>query len=202
MPTVTFNLPDIHQGPGYLYVNVATPAVGSMLLVDSSGTPVGGGIFMGGSEGAATVHIGPSIEQVQIDQETAPVDAIMTAEAASIEIELKESAYQKITYGLANATFSSGSNPSLPAGAQNYELITVGGIKTVPQFSVALISPRRGTSNPTKNLVVCLYNAFAADAYQVGFTRKKETMWKVKFVGLAVESRPQFDRVAQYYRQT
>jgi hypothetical protein len=203
MPTFTITLPDIHQGPGFLWYNVQIPATGARLLVDANGNPTAGSpLPMGASEGAATFHMEAKIEEISIDQETAPVDAVMTAESAYIEVTLKESSLAKIGVALAHDTYSSGTDSGLPSGAQNYEQITVGGRVAVPQCAVALISPRRSFSNPGKFMVACLYNAYPHDPFQAGFTRTKEATYKVRFEGLAVLSRTQGDRVAQFYRQT
>jgi hypothetical protein len=203
MPSFTITVPDIHQGTGFLWYGVAVPAVGGLLLIDGNGNPVlGSPLPLGASEGASTFHLEAKIEEISIDQETAPVDSVMTAESAYIEGTLKESSLLKITKGLAHATYASGTDLGLPAGAQSYEELTVGGLLSVPQASVALISPRRGFTSPGKYLVACLYNAYPKEPFQIGFTRTKEAVYKVRFEGLAVLSRPQGDRVAQFYRQT
>ncbi|HKS97517.1 MAG TPA: hypothetical protein VJV74_15490 [Terriglobia bacterium] len=203
MPSFTITVPDIHQGPGFLWYNVQAPAAGARLLVDASGNPVGGApVPMGASEGAATFHMEAKLEEISIDQETGPVDVVMTAESAYIEVSLKESSLSKVAKALAHSSYSSGTDTGLPSGAQAYEEITVGGLVAIPQAPVALISPRRGFSSPGKFLVACLYNTYAKDPFQVGFTRTKEAVYKVRFEGLAVLSRAQGDRVAQFYRQT
>jgi hypothetical protein len=186
-----------------LWYGVAVPTTGNRLLVDASGNPMGGSpLPMGASDGAATFHMEAKIEEIAIDQETAPVDAVVTAESAYMEVTLKESALMKVAASLAHATYTSGTDSSLPAGAQNFEQITVGGLVRIPQAAVALVSPRRGFSSPGKFMVACLYNAYAKDPFQIGFTRAKEAVYKVRFDGLAVLSRAQGDRVAQFYRQT
>ena len=147
MAGFAITVPDIHLGTGFLWYGVQVPVAGARLLVDGSGNPLGGSpMCMGASEGAATFRMEAKIEEVSIDQETAPVDSVMTAESAYIEATLKESSLLKISKGLAHATYASGTDTGLPAGAQNYEQLSVGGIVTVPQASVALISPRRGFS--------------------------------------------------------
>lgn len=203
MPTATFNFPDIHQGSPYLYVLPGgPPAAGARLLVDISGNPIGAGqpFFMGSSEAPCTFHVEAKIDPIEIDQETAPVDAVMTAESASIEMTLKESDLLKVNIALAHSQYSAGTDTGLPAGQQNYQQITFGGLVCIPKYTVALISPRRCTNNQ-KNFVGCLYSAYASDPYAVSITRTKETMYKLKFVGLAVPSRPLGDRVGQWYRQ-
>lgn len=202
MPSFSVTVPDIHQGPGYLWYNVQAPPAEGRLLIDANGNPVSGSpIPMGASDGAATFNLEAKIGEISIDQETAPVDAVMTAESAYIEVTLKESSLAKISKALAHSTYSSGTDTGLPSGAQAYEQITVGGLVSVPQAPVALISPRRGLSAPGKFLVACLYSSYAKDPFQIGFTRTKEAVYKVRFEGLAVISRAQGDRVAQFYRQ-
>ncbi|HLW80044.1 MAG TPA: hypothetical protein VKU44_10650 [Terriglobia bacterium] len=203
MPSFTITVPDIQQGPGFLWYNVQAPAAGARLLVDANGNPTAGSpVPMGASDGAATLHFEAKLTEISADQETGPVDVVMSAESAYIEVSLKESSLAKVAKGLAHATYSSGTDTGLPTGAQAYEEITLGGLVAIPQAPVALISPRRGFTSPGKFLVACLYNAYAKDPFQVGFTRTKEAIYKVRFEGLAVLSRTQGDRVAQFYRQT
>ena len=203
MPTVNFNFPDIQCGSPYLFTLSQPPATGTRLLVDANGNPTGAGspFFMGSSEAPCTVHLSSKIELVQIDQETAPIDAIMTAEAAHIEMTLKESDLFKVNIALAHSQYSSGTDSGLPPGAQQYQMLTVGGLVTIPKYCIALVAPRRGTANPSKNFVLCLYSAVATDPYQVNFTRTKETMYKVKFESLSIPTRNIGDHVCQYYRQ-
>jgi hypothetical protein len=203
MPSFTVTVPDIHQGPGFLWYNVQAPATGGRLLIDASGNPTSGSpVSMGASEGAATFHMEAKLEEISIDQETGPVDVVMTAESAYIEVSLKESSLAKIAKALAHASYSSGTDTALPTGAQAYEEITVGGLVAIPQAPIALISPRRSFTAPGKFMVACLYNTYPKDPFQIGFTRTKEAVYKVRFEGLAVLSRTQGDRVAQFYRQT
>jgi hypothetical protein len=202
MPSFSISVPDIHQGPGYFWYDVQAPPAGGRLLIDADGSPVDGSpIPMGASDGVATFNMEAKIAEIDIDQETAPVDAVMTAESAYIEITLKESSLAKIAKALAHSTYSSGTDTGLPSGAQAYEQVTVGGLVTIPQAAVALISPRRMFSAPGKFMVACLYSSYAKDPFQIGFTRTKEAIYKVRFEGLAVVSRAQGDRVAQVYRQ-
>ncbi|HUI42092.1 MAG TPA: hypothetical protein VL523_08995 [Terriglobia bacterium] len=203
MAIFTVTVPDIHQGTGLLWYGVDAPASGARLLVDANGNPLGGSpLPMGASDGAATFQMEAKVEELSIDQLTAPVDAVMTGESAYLEVTLKESALVKIAASLAHATYTSGTDTSLPVGAQTYEQITVGGAVRIPQAAVALVSPRRGFSAPGKFMVACLYNAYAKNPLQIGFSRTKEAVYKVRFEGLAVLSRAPGDQVAQFYRQT
>ena len=203
MPNVAFNFPDINQSTPYLYILQAPPATGTRLLVDTNGNPQGAGqpFFMGSSQAPCTLHISAKVELIEIDQETAPIDALMTSEMAYIEMELKESDLFKVQIALTNAQYTAGVDTGLPAGAQNYQMITTGGLVGLPKYCVALVSPRRGFVNPTKNFVACLYSAVATDPYQINISRTKETMYKVKFEGLSIPTRNPGDHVCQWYRQ-
>ncbi len=191
--------------------NTAPIALGAAWTEPTTGLTAGaalpaantsGGFAMGASEGAAKFQFKAKLEAVRIDQETAPVDLVMTAEDATLEATLKESSLAKIIKMLEHGTYSSGTDAGLPAGAQAFEEITVGGLVALPTAPLALISPRRGTANPTKYLVACLYKAYGFAELDLSYTRTKESVYIVQFQGLADLARAQGDRVAQFYRQT
>ena len=191
----------IHQGPGKLWLDVSVPAAGSRLLINASGEPQGGTpVFAGATEGAATVALAPKLETVTADQAAGPLDVVMTVEAESIEVSLKESDLAKLKHFIAHGTFTTGTDTGLPAGAQTYEEISFGGLVAIPRTSVAVISPRRDASG--KFVVSQLYQAYQAEAVQLPFQRGKETTYKVKFEGLADASRAVGDQVGKIYRQT
>jgi hypothetical protein len=190
----------IHQGPGRIWFNCAVPTVGNRLLIDASGEPTQGSpIEVGATEGAVTLALAPKLEQIMADQVAAPIDVVMTGEAESIEVTLKESDLAKLTHFVQHGTFGSGTDAGLPAGSQVYEEITFGGVIPIPQTSIAVISVRRDA--PTKYVVSQLYNAYQADAVSLPFARGKETTFKVKFEGLADPSRTNGDMVGRVYRQ-
>jgi hypothetical protein len=191
----------IHQGPGKLWLDVAVPASGNRLVIDSSGTPSAGSpVFAGATEGAATIVLTPKLEEINADQVAGPVDVVMTAEAASIEVTLMESDLAKLKNYIVNGSFSTGTDSTLPAGSQAYEEVSFGGLIAIPKTSVAVISARRDDSG--KFVVAQLYQAYQAEAVQVPFTRTKATTYKVKFAGLADPARSVGDQVGKIYRQT
>ena len=191
----------IHQGPGRLWLNVSVPASGSRLIINSSGDPTAGApIFAGATEGAATVLLAPKLEPIGADQVAAPIDVVMTGEAASIEVTLKESDLAKLKNFVVNGAYTTGTDTGLPAGAQAYEEIAFGGVLSIPKSSVAVVSPRRDATG--KFVVSQLYSAYQAEAIQLPFQRGKETTYKVKFEGLADGSRAAGDQVGKLYRQT
>ena len=199
MPSV--DATKIHQGPGKLWLNVSAPASGSRLLINSAGDPTAGSpIFAGATEGAATVLLAPKLDPVGADQVAAPIDVVMTGEAASVEVTLKESDLAKLKNFVVNGSYTTGTDTGLPAGAQAYEEIAFGGTMSIPKTSVAVVSPRRDSSS--KFVVSQLYSAYQAEAIQLPFQRGKETTYKVKFEGLADAARAAGDQVGKIYRQT
>lgn len=191
----------IHQGPGNLWLDVAVPVSGSRLVIDTSGVPTSGTpVFGGAIDSATTVTIGAQMNLVEADQISAPIDAIMTGELEEIEATMKESDFAKLKHYLQHGTYDADTDTGLPAGAQDYEELTFGGIIPIAKTSVAVISPRR--DDTTKFLVSQLYSAVQIEAIKLPFTRKKETMYGVKFTGLAVTTRAVGDQVGKIYRQT
>ena len=192
---------NIHQGPGDLWLDVGVPTTGNRLVIDANGNPTAGTpLFAGATDGASTMVLTPKLTEITADQVTGPVDVVLTGEAASIEVTLKESDLAKLKSYVVNGSFSTGTDSSLPAGSQAYEEISFGGLMAIPKTSVAVISARR--DSPGKFVVAQLYQAYQAQAVQLPYQRTKETTYKIKFEGLADPSRPVGDQVGKIYRQT
>ena len=190
----------IHQGPGKLWLDVSVPTSGNRLVIDAGGNPTAGTpLFAGATDGAATVVLTPKLEEINADQVSGPVDVVMTAEAADIEVTLMESDLAKLQNYVVNGSFTTGTDTTLPAGSQSYEEISFGGLIAIPKTSVAVISERRDA--PGKFVVAQLYQAYQAQAVQVPFQRAKITTYKVKFSGLADPARAVGDQVGKIYRQ-
>jgi len=193
---------EVHVGPGFLWVDIAVPAVGSRLLVDTDGIPLGGSPFgMGPGDGHATFHASAKEELIQADQVTAPIDKVMTAESAYVEFSLKSSAFTKLVKFLGHATYAAGTDAGLPAGAQVYEQLTFGGLIAYSSRGVAVISPIRGYSSPGKFEVAVLYSTKGVSILERQYTRTKEVIVKGRFDGLAITTRTSGDQVGSVYRQ-
>lgn len=190
----------IHQGPGKLWLGLTVPTAGNRLIIDASGNPTAGTpVFAGATDGAATMVLTPKLTEINADQVAGPVDVVMTGEAASIEVTLKESDLARLQNYIVHGTFSTGTDASLPTGSQSYEEISFGGLMAIPKTSVAVISARR--DSPGKFVVAQLYQAYQAQAVQLPFQRAKETTYKIKFEGLADPARAVGDQVGKIYRQ-
>jgi hypothetical protein len=193
---------EIHVGPGFLWVDITVPAYGSRLVIDADGFPtVGSPYGMGPGDGHATFHASATEELIRADQITAPIDKVMTAEIAYIEFSLKSSAFTKLIKFLGHASYTAGTDGTLPAGAQVYEELTFGGLIAYPSRGVAVISPIRGYSSPGKYEVAVLYSTKGVSVLERQYTRTKEVIVKGRFDGLADTTRTAGDQVGSVYRQ-
>jgi hypothetical protein len=251
----------IHQGPGWIYLNVCAPASGKRHIIGTDGTPLqpawaagqtvtagqmivdsngnvqecttGGTtytsapgawgtalgattsdgatvvwtcaalapayLFAGALEGATDLDIGAKVEETTADQETLPIDAVMTGEVDSIAVTLKESDCNKLQLFVPHGTYATGTDTALPAGAQTYEEIAFGGLKPVPKYSVLLISKRKDQT--LKFVVSQIYRAYQKETVKLPFQRGKETTYKITFQAIADLNRPVGDRGGKVYRQ-
>jgi hypothetical protein len=251
----------IHQGPGWVYMNVCAPASGKRHLIGLDGTPVqpawmasqaasagqmivdingnlqectAGGttggtapsnwsnapgtntpdgsnvvwtcaslgpayLFAGALEGVTDLDIGAKLDETTADQETLPIDVVMTGEVDSISVTLKESDCSKLQLLIPHGTYAAGSDNALPAGAQSYEEIAFGGLKPVPRFGVLLISKRKDQT--AKFVVSQIYRAYQKETVKLPFQRAKETTYKITFQAIADQNRPVGDRGGKVYRQ-
>jgi hypothetical protein len=158
--------------------------------------------FAGALEAVTDIEIGAKVEEVMADQETLPVDAVMTGEADAISVTMKESDAAKLQLIIPHGTYATGTDGGLPSGAQTYEEIAFGGLPGtgVPKFGVLFISKRKDVSN--KFVATILYRAYQKTATKLPVQRAKETVYKVDFQAIADENRPAGDRGGKIYRQT
>ncbi len=155
---------------------------------------------MGATQGPTNVNINATMENVMIDQETGPVDAIMTADMMTITTTLTQSQLALINVVLPASTLSSGTNTGLPANHQLFEKVTAGGLIPIPKRCMCVVSPRRDIAGAF--LVACLYQAYTDAKWAYDITIKKESVYKVTFTGLTQIWRANGDKMAQLYRQT
>ena len=251
----------IHQGPGWVYLNVCAPASGKRHLIGADGTPsqptwsaaqavtagqmivdangnvqectTGGTtsvnaptnwgntvgaltpdgttviwscvalapayLFAGALEGVTDLDIGAKVEETTADQETLPIDAVMTGEVDSLAVTLKESDCAKLQILIPHGTYTTGTDTGLPTGAQAYEEIAFGGLKAVPKFGILLISKRKDQT--AKFVVSQIYRAYQKESVKLPFQRGKETTYKVTFQAIADLNRPVGDRGGKVFRQ-
>jgi len=157
---------------------------------------------VGATDGEIQVTLEGKFDEITADQIRTPLDQFLVSESAKIEATLKELNLEFFSRSVPNVAYASGiTDTHLPAGAQSVEEITMGGMAVIPKMSLVIVSPKRLTSSPAKNIVACLYKASAQTGAGLGFTRTKETMWKAAWGGYAVTWRPTNDQVAAIYGQ-
>ncbi len=160
-------------------------------------------IAMGALEGALQFQALATTADIEADQYTAPLDAVITKETGKIDGTLKELDLAKFVRAVPSANYASATaDPALPTGAQAFEEILMGGTLRVPTPAIMLASPERQYVSPTKCVVGVLLKSAAKGNAALGFTRLKPTEWKAEWDGLAVTYRPAGFQVLHLYRQT
>ena len=155
--------------------------------------------YAGAIEGATTFLMAPKVEEIMADQVVGPIDNVITAATASIEVEMKETDMLHMANWFSGGIYGAGTDTSLPVGAQGYQQLSFGGLIVVPKLSLAVISPRR--NNLGKFVVSQLYKCSQAEQVSFPVTRAKESMIKIKFSGLFDPTRPQGDQAGLLYWQ-
>lgn len=159
-----------------------------------------GAIYHAGAvEGAITNIFAPKIEGIMADQVVGPIDSVITAATAEIEVEMKETDMLKMANWFAGGIYGAGTDTNLPTGAQDYQELSFGGLLVVPKLSMAVISPRRNEAG--KFVVAQLYKCYQAEQVSLAVQREKQTMVKIKFSGLFDATRPQGDQAGKLYWQ-
>lgn len=156
-------------------------------------------LYGGAIEGATTFGIVPKIGEINADQIFGAFDARPTGADGTIEASLLETDLQKLGFLIAGTTYSSATDATLPAGFQQYEQLTYGGLNTLQQVSLAVISPR--FNSPGKFVVSQLYNAYVSKEPSLAYSKEKPTVAKVTFKGLAVPTRAAGDQFGTIWRQ-
>jgi hypothetical protein len=67
--------------------------------------------------------------------------------------------------------------------------------------STVIALPARRRDNPSKYIIVCLYNAYASKPFTYTFGRKKEGTYPVELSALAITTRTAGDCIGQFYRE-
>lgn len=156
-------------------------------------------LYGGAIKGATTITMNNKVHETDADQVMAPIDVHFVGEDDSIEAEFLETDLAKLKNFITNGVYSTGIDTNQPIGFQNYEEISFGGMFVVPQYPIALISPR--VDYPGKFVVTQLYQAYVAKQPSLAFSKESETVAKVTLKGLAIPSRPNGDQVGKIWRQ-
>jgi hypothetical protein len=155
----------------------------------------------GASDGTMDFQVQSKLLAVDADQFTAPIGQRLVGEEARLSATLRELQMTTVARGLANAVYTSGTNPNFASNTQSYEEVSFGGLVMIPLPCLVLASPRPNYANPCKYVVGTLYKAAAGSNGQVPFSLKKISDYKADWTGNAVTWRPAGDQIGQIYRQ-
>jgi hypothetical protein len=180
----------IRVGPGRIYVGVTAPATGSPIAL-TSGVPATG-TEAGLTEGEAIFTYTVSYLEEVADQLLPAVAVFAKGEKAELDFTMKEYGAANLVTAMqqVNLATNNGTTPktdTLSFGGSDYAVTTI---------CVVLASPIPNTS-PQRYTAVVLYKAYQSTALQVGFTKDKSTVMKVKLTGIADASRNDPDMLGQ-----
>lgn len=161
------------------------------------------GIHLGLSDGPCSASFHPKFSEIRADNFSAPIDVAFVSLASEVDVILKETAFRNIQQYFAGLT--SGTYFNLRIGSTNpaADFMQIGATKSSGMNNVTtltLISPRRDVTG--KWLYVMLYRAYLKNSISLGVNRKKETLLKLKFGGLADTARVAKDQIGQIVRMT
>jgi hypothetical protein len=175
---------DIQQGPCDLWLVSPAPVDGTArvtlaadLTPDSSAHAASK--HLGAPSGETTITVQPKIEWIRIDQCDAPVGAYLSGLETSIEAEMTQAEVLKLSRALGVGSYSTDD--------ATYKQVTFGGGGTPEEFCIAAISPKR--SAPTKALCGALFRVSSTEGLQIGMSRSKPGLYKVKFSGMVDAAR-------------
>jgi hypothetical protein len=181
---------------GELWAGLAVPAAGARLTLHTDGTPESvanpNAVHLGHTKDGIKVTITNALTKHYVDEQASPVKT--TVETVDMMLEgtfnqiLDEDVLKKLTAGFGSYSTASG-----------YKQFTIGR-KAITYDSVALIYPN--PEDPTKFVVVHMYNAVNEGGLGYGVSRKTLAEMPFKFVAYALSSRAAADAVGNHWWQT
>lgn len=162
-------------------------------------------LSIGYSDGEMMADMEGTVDAIEADQETAPIASVMSKEAATVSATFEQLDLQTMNAGIPHTTFwASQKSTFLPSTSQAFNELTAGGLVTIPNPCIVILSPRRLYTAPTqvRFYQFILQKAFANGKPGLGFSRTKKSTWKVSWTGLAMENWPNGARVARLIEQT
>jgi hypothetical protein len=189
---MAFNAARIHGNAARIFMGMTAPTTGlpPTLATHTNGVP-GTGIEVGYTEDEAMIRYKGEKQAIPAEQALANVDVMTVSELAEIEVTVKEHTYATLQRAFDNiGTVSDGSK----------DLFYFGGGSSVlqPRTECVFLSSRQRNA-PTKFIIMVLYKAYCEVGYETGYTRKKESLYKLKFVGLADGARNDGDQLGQWF---
>lgn len=159
-------------------------------------------LALGATEGAIEVNAEGTTDDITADQEFSPLRKVLTGQKAEVSASFKELALSLLARAMPDVAYATGTDITLPTGAQSYAEISSGGLAVIPTPAIAVLSPKADYTNPYKYFVFTLYKGGAEGSPGLGFERGKDSVWKAKWSGAVVTSRIVKDRLWKFYEQT
>jgi hypothetical protein len=189
------NPASIQIGPARIWTGVTPPASGAiptLMGIDADGVPTSG-TEVGYTTGPATFTYKQTKNPISAEQSLNPVDVYVTSEEASLVFEAMERTYATLKIAFDNVPTVTAATYDLFYGGDSTNL------SSVYTTCVVLTSRRRGGGSAFEVLV--LYKCYSVDGIQLGYTRTKESSYKVTMSALIDTTRTVGDRLFQWMRQ-
>jgi hypothetical protein len=200
--TKVYTPANIFQGPADIYINIAAPASSltpssdsQTLTLDANGQPSSATGFHAGLVEAPTMPtITEKLNPLSADQIETPIDVALDSIEAEIDIVLKETNLSRLSTLLTSSQL----NTYTALGTQ--QVLQMGGQlnSNATSITITAIAPRRDA--PTKFVYWMLYKAYLMSSIQMQLQRTKETVYKLKFKGIADTTRVSGDELMQIVR--
>jgi hypothetical protein len=184
----------IQIGPARIFTGVTKPATGTppTLLTHTDGVPATGD-EVGYTTGPATFTYKQVKNPIAAEQSLNPVDVYVTSEECALVFEAMERTYATLKLAFDNVSTVSDANKDLFYGGDST------GLSSVYTTCVVMTSRRRLAT--TKFEVLVIYKAYSVEGIQLGYTRTKESTYKVTMMALIDTTRDVGDRLFQWFRE-
>lgn len=192
------NAANIHIGQGEIWVGGTPPAGGSDPNDPTLGTPSAvasfntnyvapstGGVYVGFTNGAATLTYRPTFYMVETEQAMAEVVTIPTNEEATLAFTMLEANYTNIATAYGQGVTRVGAG---------FQAVYVGSKSTVTTRVILMLSRKR---TGTGYYLVTLYAGYSHDGAAMNFERRAEARIQTTARCLADVSRPVGDQLYQ-----
>ena len=124
----------------------------------------------GFSDDGVDFEYSPSLKDIMVDELSAPVKVIITAEKLVVAVKLAETTLQNLFYALAGGVQVSATE------------ITLGGLTIPNEFLLGFIGPSPSTNATREGLI---YRVIQKAAPKVHYQRKDKQMYQCQFEALA-----------------
>lgn len=198
--TVSFDKTKTLWNPGYLYMNCAVPATGSIVTVvlDANGIPT-----PDAAENPNHKHVGYTDKGVKAsykftkadamdDEHTTPHDSKIVTEALTFAGAWK----QLLDDALLSTISVGGTSASITGG----KLVKFGGLDTLTGSCIVLLTPKK--SDPTKIIQVVMYSGYNTEGIEFTTTKEGEQASPFSFGAFSIPTRPKGDQLGYIYIPT